>query len=74
MKPFVRGTVEWFSGEKGFGFVASDDGARLLVRFTEIKGEGFRTLEPGSKVEFEAAKDDLGRPIASEVREVEADG
>ncbi len=73
-----HGTVKWFSGEKGFGFVEGQDGASLLVHFTEIKGEGkgegFRSLDPGAKVEFEAAKDDLGRPIASNVREVGGDG
>lgn len=64
-----RGTVKWFSGEKGFGIVECDDGgASLLVHFTEIKGDGFRSLDPGAKVEFKAKKDDLGRPIASNVR------
>lgn len=72
----TRGTVKWFSGEKGFGFVEREDGESLLIHFTEIKGEGegFRSLVPGAKVEFEAAKDDLGRPVASNVREVGDDG
>lgn len=69
----ARGTVKWFSGEKGFGFVEGEDGECLLVHFTEIRGEGFRSLEAGAKVEFEAAKDDLGRPVASNVREVSGD-
>jgi cold shock protein len=69
----AHGTVKWFSGEKGFGFVEAEDGESLLVRFTEINGEGFRCLYSGSKVEFEPAKDDLGRPIASNVREISGD-
>ncbi len=72
------GIVKWFSGEKGFGFVEREDGESLLVHFTEIKkegkGEGFRSLAPGAKVEFEPAKDGLGRPVASNVREVGDDG
>ncbi|CAN5641797.1 MAG: cold-shock protein [Rubrobacteraceae bacterium] len=66
----ARGTVKWFSGEKGFGFVEGEDGESLLVHFTEIDGDGFRSLDPGAKVEFEAAKDDLGRLVASNVREI----
>ncbi len=68
------GIVKWFSGEKGFGFVEGEDGESLLVHFTEIKGEGFRSLDPGAKVQFEAAKDSLGRTFASNVREVGGDG
>lgn len=68
----ARGTVKWFSGEKGF--VEAEDGASLLVHFTEIAGDGFRSLAPGAKVEFEAAKDNLGRPFASKVKKIGDDG
>ncbi|MBA2691224.1 MAG: cold shock domain-containing protein [Rubrobacter sp.] len=71
----ARGTVKWFSGEKGFGFVEAEGGESLLVHFTEISGDGFRSLEGGAKVEFETSKDGLGRPVAANVREVaEGDG
>lgn len=69
----ARGIVKWFSGEKGFGFVEGEAGESLLVHFTEINGDGFRTLDPGAEIEFEASKDGLGRPVATNVREIPDD-
>ena len=49
-----QGTVKWFNAEKGFGFIAPEDGsADVFVHYTEIQGSGFRTLEENQKVEFE---------------------
>lgn len=48
-----RGQVKWFSGEKGFGFIETEDGEEALVHYTEIEGEGFRVLEEGVEVEYE---------------------
>ncbi|CMJ42743.1 cold shock protein A [Mycobacterium tuberculosis] len=49
-----QGTVKWFNAEKGFGFIAPEDGsADVFVHYTEIQGTGFRTLEENQKVEFE---------------------
>ena len=52
MSERVIGTVKWFNGTKGYGFLAREDGADVFVHFSAIQGAGFRTLEEGQKVEF----------------------
>ena len=49
------GTVKWFNDQKGYGFIAPDDGGQkdLFVHFSNVAGDGFRTLVEGAKVEFE---------------------
>ncbi len=47
------GTVKFFNAEKGFGFITRDDGSDIFVHFSNIEGEGFRTLQEGQRVEFE---------------------
>ncbi|OJX65772.1 MAG: cold-shock protein [Micrococcales bacterium 73-13] len=55
------GTVKWFNGEKGFGFIAPDDGsADVFAHFSAIEGSGFRNLEEGQKVEFEVEQGQKG--------------
>ncbi|RAV31682.1 transcription antiterminator/RNA stability regulator CspE [Corynebacterium heidelbergense] len=50
----AQGTVKWFNAEKGFGFIAPDDGsADVFVHYSEIQGSGFRSLDENQKVEFE---------------------
>ena len=46
------GTVKWFNEGKGYGFIQSESGKALFVHFTEIHGEGFKTLAEGQPVEF----------------------
>ena len=66
----TQGTVKWFNGEKGFGFIAPDDGsADVFVHYSEIDGGGFRSLEENQKVEFEITQGAKG-PQASKVRAV----
>ncbi|SHN55384.1 cold shock protein (beta-ribbon, CspA family) [Geodermatophilus obscurus] len=64
-----QGTVKWFDAEKGFGFIAPDDGGRdVFVHFSAIADEGgFRTLDEGQQVEFEASEGQRG-PQADSVR------
>ena len=53
----ATGTVKWFSDQKGYGFIVPDDGSKdLFVHHSNIVGEGFKTLQEGQKVEFEAAE------------------
>jgi CspA family cold shock protein len=53
----AQGTVKWFSDEKGYGFISPDDGGEdLFVHHTGISGEGFKTLDEGAKVSYEATQ------------------
>jgi CspA family cold shock protein len=53
----AQGTVKWFNGEKGFGFITPDDGAKdLFVHYSEIQGGGFRSLDENQRVQFEVAQ------------------
>jgi CspA family cold shock protein len=47
------GKVKWFSDTKGYGFVTSDDGVDAFVHYSDISGEGFRSLQEGDAVEYE---------------------
>lgn len=49
----TTGTVKWFNSEKGFGFIAREDGDDVFVHFSAIEGTGYKSLEEGQKVEFE---------------------
>jgi CspA family cold shock protein len=64
-----QGTVKWFNGSRGFGFITSDDGGDVFVHFRDIQGEGFKTLEEGERVEFEVAQGEKG-PQAKMVTKV----
>ncbi|AQT95681.1 MULTISPECIES: cold-shock protein [Pseudomonas] len=64
----ATGTVKWFSAEKGFGFISSDDGsADVFVHHSAIKTDGFRTLEEGKKVEYDIVEGPKG-PQADNVK------
>ncbi|MBE2267826.1 MAG: cold-shock protein [Anaerolinea sp.] len=52
MSSRIEGTVKWFNGTKGYGFIARDGGPDVFVHYSAIKGNGFRTLQEGQKVEF----------------------
>lgn len=52
MSERVKGTVKWFNGTKGHGFLAREEGPDVFVHYSAINHEGFRTLEEGQAVEF----------------------
>jgi CspA family cold shock protein len=52
MSERVTGTVKWFNGSKGYGFIEQEGGPDVFVHFSSIRGEGFRNLEEGQRVEF----------------------
>jgi CspA family cold shock protein len=55
------GTVKWFSDDKGFGFITPDDGDKdLFVHHTGINSEGYRSLQEGTKVSYDAEQGDKG--------------
>ncbi len=54
------GTVKWFNESKGYGFISREDGEDVFVHYSEIQGEGFRTLREGDKVEFEITQGKKG--------------
>jgi len=51
----ITGTVKWFNGEKGFGFIARESGDDVFVHFSAIQADGYRTLEEGQRVQFDVA-------------------
>jgi cold shock protein len=57
----ATGTVKWFNEAKGFGFITPEDGAKdLFVHFSNISVEGYKTLQEGARVEFEARQGQKG--------------
>ncbi|HEX6341611.1 MULTISPECIES: cold-shock protein [Umezawaea] len=66
----AQGTVKWFNSEKGFGFIAQDNGgADVFVHYSEIQGNGFRSLDENQRVEFEVGQGQKG-PQAQNVRAI----
>jgi CspA family cold shock protein len=60
----IVGTVKWFNGGKGYGFLSQEGGEDVFVHFSAIRGEGFRNLEEGQKVEFSIQKGPKGLQAA----------
>ena len=69
-KRMARGTVKWFDEDKGYGFITPEEGGEdLFVHYSNIEGEGFRSLEEGAKVSYEPARGRKG-PEAQNVSNV----
>jgi len=66
----ATGTVKWFSNQKGYGFVTTDEGKDVFVHFSAVEAEGYKTLEEGQKVEFEVTQGPKGEQ-ATNVKKVE---
>lgn len=60
-----RGTVKWFNNEKGYGFIARENGKDVFVHFSAISGDGFKSLNEGQEVEFEIVEGDRGPQAAN---------
>ena len=60
------GIVKWFNTSKGYGFITRDQGTDIFVHYSAIRGEGYRSLEEGQRVEFTVGKGEKG-PQASTV-------
>jgi cold shock protein len=55
-----KGTVKWFNAAKGYGFIQRENGEDVFVHFSAIQSQGYRTLDEGSRVEFEVTKGPKG--------------
>jgi CspA family cold shock protein len=61
------GTVKWFNGAKGYGFIERQGGEDVFVHFSAIQGEGYRNLEEGQQVEFSIEQGPKGLQAANVV-------
>jgi CspA family cold shock protein len=68
MSERIVGTVKWFNGAKGYGFIAREGGEDVFVHFSAIQGEGYRNLEEGQKVEFSIQKGPKGLQAANVIK------
>jgi cold shock protein len=66
MSDRITGTVKWFNGSKGYGFISREGGPDVFVHFSAIQGDGFKNLNEGQQVEFTVEKGPKG-PQATNV-------
>ncbi|GAB5540247.1 MAG: cold-shock protein [Sandaracinaceae bacterium] len=66
------GTVKWFNNAKGWGFIRQDSGPDVFVHYSQIHGEGFRTLREGQEVQFELRDGPKG-PLAEQVSKLQVE-
>jgi CspA family cold shock protein len=70
MGSMAQGTVKWFNPDKGYGFISIEGADDVFVHFSEIQGEGFKTLDEGQAVEFEVTTGNNGKKQAVNVRKL----
>ncbi|HLE29604.1 MAG TPA: cold-shock protein [Anaerolineales bacterium] len=68
MSERIIGTVKWFNNTKGYGFIGREGGEDVFVHFSAIKGDGYRSLEEGQKVEFSIQQGPKGLQAADVVK------
>lgn len=65
----MKGTVKWFSNQKGYGFIAPEGGKKdVFVHCSALQGEGFKTLEEGQAVEFDLSQGPKGEQAANVIK------
>ena len=64
----ATGTVKWFSNQKGYGFITTDDGKDVFVHYSAVEGDGFKTLQEGMKVQFEITQGPKGEQATKVTR------
>ena len=64
----AKGTVKWFSNQKGYGFITPESGSDVFVHHKEIQGDGYKSLEEGEPVEFEIADGPKGQQAKNVVK------
>ncbi len=65
----MKGTVKWFSGEKGYGFITSEDGSDVFAHFSQIAMDGYKVLEENDQVEFDVEDGERG-PQATNIQKI----
>ena len=68
------GTVKWFNNAKGWGFIRQDEGPDVFVHYSQISGDGFRTLREGQNVSFDLRDGPKGPLAEKVVRKIEING
>lgn len=56
----MKGKVKWFNAEKGYGFISGEDGKDIFVHYSQINQDGYKSLDEGQAVEFDAVEIDKG--------------
>ena len=64
----AKGTVKWFSNQKGYGFIASESGSDVFVHHSAIEGDGYKSLDEGQQVEFEVQQGPKGEQATNVVK------
>lgn len=65
----MNGTVKWFNSEKGFGFITGEDGTDVFAHFSQIKSEGYKSLQEGQEVSYDVVKGPKG-PQAENIKNI----
>ena len=64
----AKGTIKWFSDQKGYGFIASESGPDVFVHHSAIQGNGFKSLDEGQSVDFEVQQGPKGAQASNVVK------